>query len=513
MKSPIQILLLEDADGDALLIEHELRRAGIAHTMSRVADGAGFRAALAGARPDVVLSDYKVPGFRGDAALAVVREISPELPFLCVSGTIGEDLAVELMKAGATDYVLKDRLERLPLALRRALDEAEQRAARRQAEAAARRSNETLALALDASALGTWDWNITTGELEWSERCKAIYGIPAGEPMNYGRFIRAIHPDDRRRADAAMTRALAEQMPYDIEYRTQCPDGAVHWISSKGRAFYDAASGKPMRMTGTALEITERKRSEEEIRTLNRELESRVIERTSELRAAVDALEREMAERRRLEAEVLRIAEQERLHVASDLLHEGVCQELVGTQLLLSGLRQDLENSGHPQASHARSIEEALLGATDHALEAARGLNPVVAEGNGLMHALEKLAAATQRAGPMRCSLECPAPVWIENQPAANALYRIAQEAIRNAVRHSHAAQITVHLSEGDGEVCLTVQDDGGGLPADVSAQPGMGLPVMRYRAGLLGGQFTIQPREAGGTEVVCRIPKLTAKG
>jgi len=169
-----------------------------------------------GARPDVVLSDYKVPGFCGDAALAVVREISPELPFICVSGTIGEDLAVELMKAGATDYVLKDRLERLPLALRRALDEAEQRAARRQAEAAARRSNETLALALYASNLGTRDWNITTGELEWSERCKAIYGIPAGEPMNYGRFGRAIHPDDRRRADTAMTRALAEQMPYDI---------------------------------------------------------------------------------------------------------------------------------------------------------------------------------------------------------------------------------------------------------------------------------------------------------
>ena len=78
----------------------------------------------------MVLSDSKVPGFRGDAALAVVREISPELPSICVSGTIGEDLAVELMKAGATDYVLKDRLERLPLALRRALDEAKQREAR-----------------------------------------------------------------------------------------------------------------------------------------------------------------------------------------------------------------------------------------------------------------------------------------------------------------------------------------------------------------------------------------------
>ena len=140
MSVPIDILLLEDSDSDARLIELTLRRAGIECTLRRVADEAAFRAALAGARPHVVLSDYRVPNFRGDAALAIVQEFSTELPVLFVSGTIGEELAVALMKAGATDCVLKDRMERLPMAVRRALAEAEQREARRQAEAALRAS-------------------------------------------------------------------------------------------------------------------------------------------------------------------------------------------------------------------------------------------------------------------------------------------------------------------------------------------------------------------------------------
>ncbi len=264
MDSPLQILMIEDSATDAGLIEHALREAGIEFTMSRVQTETAFRAALAEANPRIVLADYNVPGFRGDTALAVARELSPERPVIFISGTIGEERAVELMKAGATDYVLKERLDRLPFAVRRALDETEQREARRRAEAAGRRSNETLGLALEASQMGTWDWDITSGGLEWSDRCKAIFGIPAGEPMNYGRFLRALHPDDRARTDAAITHALAEKTPYDIEYRTLWPDGSIHWVVSKGRAFYDEASGKPVRMAGTAMDITGRKNAEEE---------------------------------------------------------------------------------------------------------------------------------------------------------------------------------------------------------------------------------------------------------
>ena len=263
MSAPLRILILEDSATDAELVERALRRGGLEIAAQRVQTEVAFRAALAELRPRVVLMDYNVPGFRGDAALAVAQVLFPELPIIFVSGTIGEELAVELVKSGATDYVLKDRLERLPFAVRRALDDAEQRAARRRAEEAERRGAETLSVALEAAQMGTWDWNIATGELAWSDRCKAIFGIAADEPMNYGRFLRALHPDDRSTTDAAVTHALATQAPYDIEFRAVWPDDSVHWVASKGRAFSDAA-GHPARMAGTAMSITARKEAEEE---------------------------------------------------------------------------------------------------------------------------------------------------------------------------------------------------------------------------------------------------------
>ncbi len=273
MPAPLRILMLEDSTADAELVERALHRGSIEFTAQRVQTGSDFRAALTELKPEVVLMDYNVPGFRGDVALAIARAISPEQPIIFVSGTIGEELAVELVKGGATDYVLKDRLARLPFAIRRALNEAEHRVRRRRAEEAQRRSAETLSIALEAAQIGTWDWNITTGELEWSERCKAIFGIPADEPMNYGRLLRAIHPDDRSRTDAAITHSLATKLPHDVEYRTLWPDGSVHWVAAKGRAFYDEASGQPVRMAGTALDITARRQAEEERQMVEKKLQ------------------------------------------------------------------------------------------------------------------------------------------------------------------------------------------------------------------------------------------------
>ena len=218
---------------------------------------------------------------------------------------------------------------------------------------------------------------------------------------------------------------------------------------------------------------------------------------------------RDVTDRKRLEAEVLAIGEEERLRVAADL-HDGICQELVGIQYLGSLLRRDLEATRHSLAAQAGRIEKAIIGTADHTRQVARGLNPVVADGSGLTHALRLLAGETTATHRIRCAFQSPAPVSIENPTLANQLYRIAQEAIHNAVRHSHATRITVRLSETASDLCLAVTDNGGGLPADVSGAPGMGLRVMKYRAGLIGGQLLVQPRKRGGTEVVCRAPKTS---
>ena len=272
MDAPLQILMVEDSVSDARIIEHTLRKDGIEFTATRVVTEEALRAALAGGEPQIVLADYNVPGLRGDATLAVALEHSAERPFIFVSGSIGEERAVELMRAGATDYVLKEHIERLPFAVRRALDAVEQRAARHRAEAAGRQSSETLSLALEASQMGTWDWDILTGRLGWSDRCCEIFGVPAGEPLDYERFLSVLHPEDRDRIDDAVKRTLAEHTPYDMEFRAVQSDGSIRWVASKGRAFYDEATGQPVRMAGTALDITQRKDAEQERERVEKKL-------------------------------------------------------------------------------------------------------------------------------------------------------------------------------------------------------------------------------------------------
>ena len=133
---------------------------------------------------------------------------------------------------------------------------------RMRVETALRASEERLRLAVSGADLGTWHWNIRNGELIWSDRCLAMFGIPPGTVMSYEKFLAALHPEDRARADAAVQRALQERTGYNIEFRSLWPDGSVHWAASKGHAYYDYA-GRPLRMEGVALDITERKWAEE----------------------------------------------------------------------------------------------------------------------------------------------------------------------------------------------------------------------------------------------------------
>src|SRR5690348_13086096 len=143
----LKILLLEDTEVDAELELRELKRAGISAIARRVESAEGFQAELAAFAPDVILSDFSLPQFDGLAALATARRLQPLTPFIFVSATIGEETAIDSLRQGATDYVLKTNLGRLASAVRRAVEEAAERKARAQAEEELRRSNERFKLA------------------------------------------------------------------------------------------------------------------------------------------------------------------------------------------------------------------------------------------------------------------------------------------------------------------------------------------------------------------------------
>ena len=133
---PLRFVLLEDDPNDAELIQLQLAKDGIEVDWRHVVAERDFREALAGAPPELVLADYTLPGFDGLAALKILLQHSPDIPFIFVSGSLGEERAIEALKSGATDYVLKDRLQRLPAVVMRALTEARERRERREAQAA-----------------------------------------------------------------------------------------------------------------------------------------------------------------------------------------------------------------------------------------------------------------------------------------------------------------------------------------------------------------------------------------
>lgn len=148
---------------------------------------------------------------------------------------------------------------------------------RKLAEEALRISEEQLRFATLAADLGDWHYDLLDNHLIWSDRCKALFGYPPEFPINYDSFLNAIHEEDRERVDAAVQKALRERSEYAVEMRVVLPDGKIRWVMSKGHGFYDAQE-KPVRMHGIAFDITERKRAEEEIARLNRDLAARVSE-------------------------------------------------------------------------------------------------------------------------------------------------------------------------------------------------------------------------------------------
>jgi signal transduction histidine kinase len=203
-----------------------------------------------------------------------------------------------------------------------------------------------------------------------------------------------------------------------------------------------------------------------------------------------------------LERDILAISDREQSRIGHDL-HDGLCQHLAGIEFRLLGLKQRLADRAAAEASElARLLRDAM----DQTRTIARGLSPVMVEEDGLMNALRELAANTEAAFRVSCVFDCPAPVWLRDNAVATHLYRIAQEAVQNAMRHAQAQKVVIHLFTQSGRIVLGVKDDGVGIPEGRDGHRGMGLRVMQYRASRVGGSLAVQRDPAGGTSVVCSL-------
>jgi signal transduction histidine kinase/CheY-like chemotaxis protein len=230
-----------------------------------------FLAALEDGGIDLILADYKLPSFDGLSALKLALNARPDLPFIFVSG-FGEEIAIEALTSGATDYILKTRLSRLVPSVQRALREARERAERKKAEAALRRSEMYLAEAERLSHTGSFGWNASTGELYWSDGAFRIYECEPTIKPTLQLAIDRIHPEDRMPLRQILDRAAKEGCDFIAEHRLLMADGSVKYVHAAAHRFIGEDPERVV-FVGAVTDITERKRAEDERERL-RQLEA-----------------------------------------------------------------------------------------------------------------------------------------------------------------------------------------------------------------------------------------------
>jgi PAS domain S-box-containing protein len=342
--------------------------------------------------------------------------------------------------------------------------------------------------------------------VSWNKAAESLFGYSSAEMI--GQTIRRIIPSDLQvEEDGILAQLKAGQGIEHYETVRITKNGRSLPVSLTISPIRDNA-GRIIGASKVLRDITERKLAEQSIQKMNEQLEKRVAERTAEVARAYELLQAEVLERKELEAEIARAVEREQLRMGHKL-HEGLGQELTGIGYLMAALQAKLDKGSRTRAREAKKLQTMLMQSIEQTRNLAREFYPIELEQHGLLVALEGIVKTPGQTSDALYVVESDGnPAYAEFKgPSAIQLFRIAQEAVHNALTHAKAKTIIVRLATVNGHLILTVHDDGAGLSPNADRSPGMGFRIMRYRAGMVGGKLDVSSKPNAGVLVTFSVP------
>lgn len=480
--APLALIVIEDSPDDYTLLMAHFARSGRAVDAVRVETRAELARALASRAWDAVISDHRLPQFTSLEALSVVRAHDGDLPFLIVSGAIGEEVAVEAMRAGADDYLMKDKLGRLEPALTRALEASAARRRQRAAEQALVES-ETRFRALTANLPGMvlqLEQHGRRLRLSYvSEGARRLFGVePQALTQDPGHWLARLPHEDAAALMRVLRGAAREGGELRWVGRVAPAPGELRWVelsasarpTGPGRAIWD----------GIVTDITPRKQAE----------------------AALTASREEL---RTLATHQTRVREQEREAIAREI-HDDVGSTLTAIKFELAFLRTALKEDvrfTEPLARVGQLIDTAILSST----RIMHDLRPGILD-EGVVAALEWQARSFEQRMGIACRFASSHDEIPLSPEQAIAVFRICQESLNNVAKYAQARAVEIRLRAGAGRLTLVIADDGRGIePAEINRPDRFGLRGMRERAQSLGGTVEVRGVTGRGTTVSVALP------
>jgi signal transduction histidine kinase len=498
MKSELRILYLEDDPRDAELVQETLAGDGIDCHLTRVESEADFIASLEKGGVDLILADYSLPSFDGLSAMKIAQQDWPHVPFIFVSGTLDEEVAIEALKIGATDYVFKTRLSRILPSVQRALREADEKTERSHAEQKLRRSEAYLAEAQRLSLTGSFGWNASTGEIFWSEETFRIFQEDRTTTPTVELVLQRTHPEDVTFVKETLERASQDGTDLDFEHRLLMPDGSVKHVHVVGHAQRDK-SGK-LELVGAVLDVSERKRAEGALRQMQADLAH--VSRVTTVGELVASIAHEVNQP--LSAIVINGHACVRL-LSRDTPDLDKSREMVG-RMIKDGMRASEVIKRIRDLLHKAPTEKTPLNINETVQEVIELVNNDVRRSK--VELQTKLAADLPPVVGDRIQLQ---------QVILNLILN-AKDAINEAQPHPREMLIASRKNES-GEVLVAVQDSGKGLdPKDAerifdpffttkAEGMGLGLSISRKIIEDHGGRMWATPNEPRGAVVQFTLP------